>query len=377
MAYLTYQDRNELEDFEAFLEPEFQPSEFANDLIVATNGNDCDNLDLVTPIKKLKFDIDECHRRMDKITSSNYESLVNNFNQVDSIKEIMETTINPSVDRVNASFDRIQSEVIQPFDESIKVNNALKKIHQTLDILRGCSFYIILIQQLQELEDGDNVVKLARLHSQLTQIYESESSSQLMGIKLIRNYQPIQITNKTKVINDCNNVITNEINHHATFTINNQKLKSHLQALYILNPDGFFTTFERATINRQIQTAAIQLQRSIQSPRNFTSVISEIKENSDEYFEKLSTILKTCIPKDTDLYTLVIKFYKDSSLNHVFWDRITIKFKKNLAATMARGGPTASNLKLYSDGLNKTVIDIFKDHYVRDLLVDALDIIKL
>lgn len=373
MAY----KENELEDFEAFLEPEFQPSEFANDLIVATNGNDCDVLDLVTPIKKLKFDIEECNRRMVKITSNNYESLVGNFQQIESIKQALEGTINPSVDRVSASFDRIHSEVIKPFDESVKVNQALKKIHQTLDILRGSSFYLILIQQLQELERGENVVKLARLHIQLTQIYQSESSAHLLAIKLIRNFQPIQITKKNKLVNDCTNVITNEINHHATFTINNHRLQSHLQALYILQPEDYFVAFERASINRQIQTAVTQLQRAIQSPRNFTSIISDIKENNEEYFDKLAAILKNCTPKDIDLYTLVIQNYNNSSLHQVFWERVTIKFKKNLAATMARGGPTATNLKLYSDGLKKTVVETFKDKYYQDLLLDSLDIIQV
>lgn len=42
---------NELEDFEAFLETNFDPQQFANELLLATNGQENPHLDLVTPIK--------------------------------------------------------------------------------------------------------------------------------------------------------------------------------------------------------------------------------------------------------------------------------------------------------------------------------------
>ena len=78
----TVEVKNELEDFEAFLEPDFQLTQFANDLLLATNGSDGPELDLLTPIKKLKFDIDECNKRMSTISANNYETLVANFTKI-------------------------------------------------------------------------------------------------------------------------------------------------------------------------------------------------------------------------------------------------------------------------------------------------------
>jgi hypothetical protein len=366
--------RNDVDDFEAFLEPDFNPQRFVNDLIVGVNGNDCDNLDLVTPIKKLKFDIEECNKRMEKIANGNYESLVENFNQIETAKQLLKATINPSVERVNLSFERIQSEVILPYDEAVKLNTALKKIHKTVEILRGASFFIIMIQQLQSLEESNNPVKLARLHNQLTQIYETEATSTLLPIKLIRNFQGIQFTKKTKLFNDATNTVTNDINHHSSFNDKNETLQSNLQVLYILNPKDFFLVLEKASLNRQVQLASTQLQRSLQSPRNFTEAISEIKENAEEYFRTLMAILSKCTPKDEDLESLALKFY-NTPLIDIFWQRVALKFKKNVAATMARGGPIAKNLKLYNEGLNKTVKDTFQDTPEQQLLLDALSII--
>lgn len=370
---MSNQPENELEDFEAFLEPDFEATKFANELLLATNGEDAEELDIVTPMKKLKFDIEECDRRMTKISSTNYESLVGNLSQIEKVRSNMKDI---NIDRVVKSFDRINTEIIVPFDESVEINQASKKMHQTLDLLRGSSYFIVLIQQLKQLEKGENVVKLARLHNQLYQLYNDDESAQLMSIKLVRNFQPIQITKRNKLINECIDVITNEINHHTTFHEDNEKLLNHLTALSLLSSD-FFSILEKATVTRQIQTATSQLQRSLQSPRNFSTVISEIKENNSTYFKTLSNLLKKCDLKDSSLQKLDITQHNEGELKKVFWGKVATKFKQNLAATMARGGPTANNLKSFYEEMRKVIESTFEEEFEREKLTDALQIIKI
>ncbi|KAK6205410.1 Golgi transport complex subunit 5-domain-containing protein [Scheffersomyces amazonensis] len=391
---MTSELKVELEDFEAFLEPRFSALEFANDLVVATNGNESNELDLQTPIKKLKFDIEECDKRIRTIAGNNYEALVSNFSRIEDTRTILNDKINPSISRVNHSFERIKAEVIQPYDESLRLNNALKRIHTTLDLLRGASFFIFLIQQIESLEksfDSENIkdlTRLARLHVQLSQLYESENNnntkdSNILAIKLIRDYYPIQISKKNALIEQAIQIISNEFNHHSTFTEKNTNLENHLIAYYLLDQDSFFQTFDRSVINKQVQHSLTNLSRSLQSPRNFTAIISEIKESSEEYFQRLSHILSAWEvsknPNGIDSRSfedLLQTEFNVDSLFQLFWSKLCLRFKKNIVATMARGGPTAKNLKVYYDGLKNTVLETFKSEYERDLLLDAIEIIS-
>lgn len=382
---------NELEDFEAFLEHDFKAEQFANELIIATNGHDNPELDLTTPIKKLTFDIDECDKRIAKISSSNYESLISNFQKITECKQILTNQLNPSLERVNAPFQRIKKEIIEPYDEAVKLNNALKKIHLTLELLRSTSFFIFIIQQIEELTDSLNdkdLVRLAKLHIQIKNLYENaskEKSSEVnvLSIKIIRDYQSNAIAKRTSLIKQCINVINGDFNHLSTLEYKNQKLHSNLSALYILDKNEFFEVFERSTITRQVQTGSAQLSRALQSPRNFTAIMSEVKEASTEYFGKLTNLLSNWTTGNDDnddnenstLLSVILAKYKVEAISDLYWIQLNQKFKKNIVASMARGGPIAKNLKVYSKGINASVQEMFKSRTEGELLLDSLAMI--
>ena len=166
----------DLEDLESYLDPDFNASKFSNDLICATNEADTDELDIGTSMKKLKFDIQECDKRMTSIASSNHEPLVAICSQVGPTKDYANETLKPLVDRLVSAFDKIKSGILVPYEEALESNQALKRLHSTLDLLRRTSYFLFLIQQFDELnQDGDrDDVRLAKLYLQLGQLYENE-----------------------------------------------------------------------------------------------------------------------------------------------------------------------------------------------------------
>ncbi|KAL6449564.1 COG5 Conserved oligomeric Golgi complex subunit 5 [Candida maltosa Xu316] len=362
---MTDNTLDELEDFETYLESNFEPQNFANELIVATNGRDNSELDLITSIKKLKFDIDECDKRMNKISSSNYDSLISNFQQIADFQSILNNRLNPNLERIYGPMNRIKNEVIKPYDDAVSLNNALKRIHLTLELLRNT-----------------NLVRLAKLHTQIKELYGSatkEKSSEInvLSIKIIRDYQANATSKRATLINQCTNTVSGDFNHLSTLEYKNSKLQSSLCALYILDPIEFYNAFDRSTISRQVQQSVNQLTRALQSPRNFTAIISEVKESSGEYFTKLTDVLtnwNTGVDDHTLLET-ILSHYKVESLSVLFWTKLNQKFKKNIVAAMARGGPIAKNLKVYSQGIKASVSEMFKSETERDLLLDSLAMI--
>ncbi|KAK6463032.1 Golgi transport complex subunit 5-domain-containing protein [Scheffersomyces coipomensis] len=385
--------QSELEDFEAFIDPDFHPTTFANDLIVATNGNESNDIDLSTPIKKLKFDIQECNSRMTKIAANNYELLVSNFSRIEDTKSVLNDKINPAISQVNQKFDRIKSEVIEPYEEALRLNNALKRIHTTLDLLRGASFFIFIIQQLEQLEksiSSDNIKelpRLARLHNQLSELYDKANKNNakdgnILSIKLIRDYYPIHVSKKSGLIDQSIQVMSNEFLYPSTFNVKNSNLENHLITFYLLDTDTFLSTFDKVIINKQVQLALTQLSRALQTPRNFTSILSEIKESSEEFFNQLHIILgswevsKNQNSSATSLEDILKSYYQNQDLLFLFYERLTKKFSKNIQATIDRGGPTSKNLKVYKNGLVKTIEVTFKNKDHEQLFLESISIIN-
>ncbi|CUM65662.1 uncharacterized protein PRCAT00003310001 [Priceomyces carsonii] len=402
----TNKNINDLEDFEAFLEPDFEKLEFANDLLLATNDNADTELDIATSVKKLKFDIDECDKRMKAIASRNRIKLVSNFSQVQACKSLMNNNIHPSIERVNVSFQRIKTEIIKPYENAIKINDALKRIHSTVSLLRGATSFIFLIQLLEDLEksvdDPENfnshkdLIRLAKLHLQISLLYKSEDKSMrksdlnkhghmgdpsLLSIKLIREYRSVQESKKVSLTNRCNKFIINELSHSSSFNVKNVPLQCNLIALFILDKEQLFTILEKSTINKQVQLSSSQLSRSLQSPRNFLIVLTEVKSTSDSFLNTLEGILLNCDISNIsgtnvdskNLLENAISHLKTPSISLLYWENLAFRLKKSIAATMARGGPIALNLKSHSDSMKSSIIETFGSQ--SDSFLDAISVI--
>ncbi|KAI5955570.1 COG5 [Candida theae] len=391
--------RNELEDFEAYLEPDFDAKSFANSLLISTNGHDNNLLDLQTPLKKLKYDLVELDKRMKSISSTNYESLTLNFTQIEQYRTILQDRINPRIDTINKPFEKIKKEVIEPYEDAVRLNNALKNVHQTLELLRATSFFIFLIQQLEELQGGvpigrgDDVVRASRLYTQLMSLYQSVTSinggaksdhgNNVLSIKLIRDYRATAVTRRQSLVQECSMTINNETCRSSSLNLKNLKLYHTLQALYILDPQEFYQVLDKSTIQRQVTTSSNQLSKALQSPRNFMAILTEVQENNTTYFSKLDEVLnKWSLPQDStnksdeSLLSPVLSYYRTESLMVLFWQKLAQQLKRNIVATMARGGPIAKNLRVYSQGLKTSVEEKFTEEVIKSGILDALSMIE-
>lgn len=373
----------DLEDFESYLDPEFDATKFSNDLICATNEADTDELDIGTSMKKLKFDIQECDKRMTSIASSNYELLVAICSQVGPTKDYANETLKPLVDRLVSAFGKIKSGILVPYEEAIETNQALKRLHSTLDLLRRTSYFLFLIQQFDELnQDGErDDIRLAKLYLQLGQLYENEKEyggksemPSVLSVKLVRDYQSTFLTSRVNFITSCQLHISEDFNHQSTFTYTNKRLTSRIAALYILDPKKAFSSVESGAFGRQVLLSLGLLTRSLQSPRNFTTIANEVFDTSKTFLEKLAKVVASVRVEPEFLGSFLSSVNKDS-LADLYWDQLALGFKRSVASTMARGGPIAKNLRLYQEGIKKAIVTTFNDEYVAERLNEGVDLI--
>lgn len=382
---------NELEDFEAFLTPDFNAYKFSNDLLLATNDHDTSEIDIDTSIKRLNFDIDEVEKRTTAISSSNYDSLVSNFNDIDTTNKLIKQKITPLIERAMATYQNIKTDIIDPYDEATKMNISLKKVHTTLNLLRVSNFFFLLVLQIEdveksiELEDNKNhtnLVKLAKLHTQISDVYGSvHSDVPIVSIKMIRDYQSIHNAKHRKLINDCVDVIINEFGHNTTFSVSNSKLQQSLIAYYILQGKKLVETVDLATLVKHVNVVSNQLARSLQSPRNFGVVLQEISTSTSDFVSKLTKILHSCeivqYDKTFTLLDVVLEQLNVLSLSELFWSRLSDKFKRTVASTMARGGPIAKNLKNCHETIRQSINEVFEPESTPSItFIEAVELIN-
>lgn len=387
----------ELEDFEAFTEENFNAIEFASSLLQATNVVDDNELDLSTPIKKLQFDANECNKRMDSLTTNHHERLISNFEELEAKKRLMAEVVNPLAASLSSAFDRINSELIAPYEDAMKLNEALKKIHRTSMLLRGSSFFLAFLQQLQDCEktletadDNREVVRLAKLHQQIAQFYNNENllvkdtAVDLLSIKLIRDYAPESERKSAQFSTSLSEKIMNDLGHHSSFVTDNSSLQHNLLAMYIMDQAELTTIIERGAMTKSIQIALSLLTRSLQSPRMLISSFAEVNQSTNAFVKTLTGLLAGCKIAKADpsakhesllqLYQESFQDYPGSSIEHTYWMRLSYKFKKTIAATMARGGPIARNLRSQYETVLASISSVM-DGEAATLMKDALSIV--
>ena len=386
----------ELEDFEAFLEPSFDPLQFANGLLLATNDDE-NELDLVTPMKKLRFDLEECERRMTKVASSNHELLVSAIKDVKTTRTLVADQFGLQLQRLNTSFERVRTGLMEPYDDAVKLHSALKRIQTTLNLLRGAVYFVFLVQQLEEASPGGSdqsharhdLVRLARAHVNLSKLYKqttdgdettTTNQANLMTIALVRDYQSIHLAKRSDLVSQCLLIINNDVAHAQSFTSANKQLQDALVALHVLDPNECLHTLERATITRHTQILCTQLSRALQAPRNFTLVLEEVNESSREFLNRLTEVLhNTYVAESQPLSSKILPTLAlcegFETMELWFWHRLGDKFKRNVAATMARGGPIAKNIKIYHEGINNAIETTIESTEGATTLLEAIALI--
>ncbi|QBM85515.1 Golgi transport complex subunit 5 [Metschnikowia aff. pulcherrima] len=387
----------DLDDFEAFLEDGFDPIQFAASLLQATNVVDDNELDLATPLKKLQFDVNACNKRLDSLASTHHEQLLSNLDKVDTNRKLMNEVINPSTARLNRAFDRIDKDVITPYKEAVKLNEALLKIHQTSTLLRGSSFFLAFLQQLHDSEkalqladDNREVVRLAKTYKQISNFISSkekvsnDAADDMLSLKLVRDYKPLFQVETTEFMADLSLKISNDMGHHSSFNANNKALQNNLLALYVLDSLELVSAIDKGAIAKSIQIALAQLTRSLQSPRTLASAFTEVKQTSANFCATLSSLFSSCeisrvddgMPEKTllDVLLLSLSETKGASVEEMYWSKLAFKFKKSVAATMARGGPVARNLRSQYTSMIESA-DSTLDGHPAHLIKDALSLV--
>ncbi|KAI0122029.1 oligomeric Golgi complex subunit 5 [Daldinia grandis] len=136
-------------DYDAFLDPDFSPSSFANSLVLATNNPNDTPLDLSTPLSKVLFDAQEVDSHIDLLTTRSAIPLLTYTKEQTEASGKIISEIDNQVRSLNESYKQLEKEVIQKHAEADEVRQVAARLWETLKLGRSVGRCLQLGRQLE------------------------------------------------------------------------------------------------------------------------------------------------------------------------------------------------------------------------------------
>ncbi|KAI0844057.1 oligomeric Golgi complex subunit 5 [Daldinia vernicosa] len=136
-------------DYDAFLDPDFSPSSFANSLVLATNNPNDTPLDLSTPLSKVLFDAQEVDSHIDLLTTRSAIPLLTYTKEQTEASGKIISEIDNQVKSLNESYKQLEKEVIQKHAEADEVRQVAARLWETLKLGRSVGRCLQLGRQLE------------------------------------------------------------------------------------------------------------------------------------------------------------------------------------------------------------------------------------
>ncbi|KAG7899512.1 hypothetical protein KL935_003822 [Ogataea polymorpha] len=373
-----------MSEYAAYLE-DFDPLKYANELVVSTNNVEESELDLTTSIKRLQFDLKDVEKRLQKTASENYTTLIS---ELDTAEELHNTIqlIKPSLKQVNASYARLETEILQPYNESSNLHSALRKIHQTSNLLRSSTYFIYLISRIEEIDKTDqelnkkpfkSLISLARLLNQV-KIHLADSPF-LKSLKLVRDYESFQQLQTAKVMDICNTHLKN-----LSLSYDAQSMLNLINALSIMSSESFYNQLQQL-LSLKIAAAINLIIKNLNNTKSLDRVFAEVSA-SGRLINQLEKVMKSNKwqdannTKDTQPSTLtiyekvnsVLQF--GSSLGTLFWKDTAIGVEPKFKEIVTRGGPIARNLRQLKEEIKNFIKNAVLDSFEGDRGPECLEV---
>ncbi|GME75628.1 unnamed protein product [Ambrosiozyma monospora] len=383
----------DLSDYEAYLEDDFDATKFANGILLSTNNPDDTSLDLVTPIKRLTFDLNEIDRKIEKNSNENYSELIKEFENVQKFHDTVDE-LKPSLQQLNLSYSRLETEILKPYNEASSLHSALKKIHQTSDLLRSSTYFIYLISKVEEVGKSDpelnakpfkNILILAKLFNQLKS--HIAGAPFLKSLKLVRDYESFQNLQISRITDVCTTHFKrlNLDNYDDTAIVN------LINTLILLSPETFYNQFQQL-MSTHTSSAINSILRNLNNPKNFERIFKEISKNG-RLLSKLEQLMKlnkwlgptdnanksvslqqrtesnklktTTPPTILDKLISVLEF--NTNIITLYWKDIAIAIEPKFKEIIHRGGPISKNLRNVKEDIKRIVRDAVMGSFVDEL----------
>ncbi|KAI4141433.1 MAG: hypothetical protein L6R39_005335 [Caloplaca ligustica] len=136
-------------DYDAFLDPDFSPTAFANSLVIATNNPSDIPIDLSTPLSRVLFDIQDIDTHIHTLTTKSAIPLLTHTRDQADAGERIVADVEAQLATLTDGYQRLQKEVIQRYEEADEVRIAVERLWETVRIGRSVARCLNMGRQLE------------------------------------------------------------------------------------------------------------------------------------------------------------------------------------------------------------------------------------
>ncbi|KAJ4990741.1 hypothetical protein SVAN01_03750 [Stagonosporopsis vannaccii] len=146
---MSKEDEPSYIDYEAFLDPDFSATSFANTLVLATNNPSDTPLDLSTPLSRVLFDVQEVDTHIDTLTTKSALPLLEHTRgHAESSGRIL-AEVEGQVASLTESYKTLEKEVIERYEVAEQVRLTAERLVETVRLGRAVARCLMLGRQLE------------------------------------------------------------------------------------------------------------------------------------------------------------------------------------------------------------------------------------
>lgn len=146
---MSKEDEPSYIDYEAFLDPDFSATSFANTLVLATNNPSDTPLDLSTPLSRVLFDVQEVDTHIDTLTTKSALPLLEHTrDHAESSGRIL-AEVEGQVASLTESYKTLEKEVIERYEVAEQVRLTAERLVETVRLGRAVARCFMLGRQLE------------------------------------------------------------------------------------------------------------------------------------------------------------------------------------------------------------------------------------
>lgn len=136
-------------DYEAFLDPDFSATSFANTLVLSTNNASDTPLDLSTPLSRVLFDVQEVDTHIDTLTTKCALPLLQHTREHAEASGRILHEVEGQVASLTESYKTLEKEVIERYEVAEQVRLTAERLCETVKLGRAVARCLMLGRQLE------------------------------------------------------------------------------------------------------------------------------------------------------------------------------------------------------------------------------------
>jgi len=395
-------------DYEAFLDPDFSATSFANTLVLSTNNPSDTPLDLSTPLSRVLFDVQEVDTHIDTLTTKSALPLLEHTrDHAESSGRILEE-VEGQVASLTESYKTLEREVIERYEVAEQVRLTAERLYETVKLGRAVARCLMLGRQLEvrmsELggvgsarrEDHRAMVRSADTILSLRQILRAsklgEEGEGLDKVNVVNTLKNDLVNPGERSISSRAQQVVKEFSMSSLLSSSGQtsastysqtedtkaRTTSALLTLYLLSPTSTKTTihtFEPSLmlnalqdyLQTQLKSSLASLARALGQLPSLERTLLEVSARCQNIVA-LQSLLESIRPPphpllgppdstatSSNFLQPVLQALDTSSLPSYFWRSLASNMSPRVQEIMYKGGVSARTLRSNKDRVRDAV----------------------